>query len=301
MYSYYGVCPDGRESLILFEAVKRGIIPTVSDRLTEEERKEITSGAIYIWDERKSPMRRWTDGRAWSNSRVVGDFLEYRESVPDPVGKAGKYCIKPYGLRKRTIFLPEHGDSSLRLIAYFTSSDVKRGILKPPSADPMFAEIVKEMDESPSSHKSLQLLASMRKRKRLKSCAADSKFENPVSGRSVVAIAPAPSRGQVLEPSDNHLHTTHYSELETSKVLQPVSDVCPLNAIYLMPSHHAATRISDLRIKSESQDQLSLHLPTQLPSPVWRPHNMHSEDRRALSLLDAHNKGMLDKKKKIND
>lgn len=300
MYSYYGVCPDGRESLILFEAVKRGIIPTVSDRLTEEERKEITSGAIYIWDERKSPMRRWTDGRAWSNSRVVGDFLEYRESVPDPVGKAGKYCIKPYGLRKRTIFLPEHGDSSLRLIAYFTSSDVKRGILKPPSVDPMFAEIVKEMYQSPSSHKSLQLLASMRKRKRLKSSAPDPTIQNSAPGSSVMATTRVPSRGHVLEPAENHLHITLYSEVDANEASEPASDGHLLNAVPLPPSH-ASGSMTELRLSAESQDQIPLHLPTQLPSPVWRPHNMHSEDRRALSLLDAHNKGVLDKKKKTND
>lgn len=39
----------------------------------------IRSGSVFVFDEQESGIRRWTDGRLWSPSRVLGNFLIYRE------------------------------------------------------------------------------------------------------------------------------------------------------------------------------------------------------------------------------
>ncbi|OZJ01749.1 hypothetical protein BZG36_05242, partial [Bifiguratus adelaidae] len=56
-----------------------GPLHRVQRRLSEKERASIRSGSVYAWDEREAGMRRWTDGRNWSPSRVSGAFLTYRE------------------------------------------------------------------------------------------------------------------------------------------------------------------------------------------------------------------------------
>ena len=35
----------------------------------------ITSGSVFVFDENESGMKQWTDGFAWSPSRVLGNFL----------------------------------------------------------------------------------------------------------------------------------------------------------------------------------------------------------------------------------
>lgn len=33
------------------------------------------SGAVFVFGEEESGMKRWTDGRLWSPSRISGNFL----------------------------------------------------------------------------------------------------------------------------------------------------------------------------------------------------------------------------------
>ncbi|KAG0194213.1 hypothetical protein DFQ28_000932 [Apophysomyces sp. BC1034] len=39
----------------------------------------IQSGSVFVFDERESGIKRWTDGLVWSPSRILGNFLIYRE------------------------------------------------------------------------------------------------------------------------------------------------------------------------------------------------------------------------------
>lgn len=49
-------------------------------RLLDSERAALVrSGNVFVWDEQETGIRRWTDGRVWSASRVHGGFLTYRE------------------------------------------------------------------------------------------------------------------------------------------------------------------------------------------------------------------------------
>ncbi|KAL1715352.1 Gti1/Pac2 family-domain-containing protein [Schizophyllum commune] len=68
------------DALLILEAARRGLIPRVTRRLVEAERKMITSGAVFVFDEDESGIKRWTDGFYWSPSRILGNFLLYRET-----------------------------------------------------------------------------------------------------------------------------------------------------------------------------------------------------------------------------
>lgn len=86
------------DALLILEAARRGLIPRVTRRLVDSERKMITSGSVFVFDEDESGIKRWTDGFFWSPSRILGNFLLYRET--DKRGSASR------GGR------PDDGDSS---------------------------------------------------------------------------------------------------------------------------------------------------------------------------------------------
>ncbi|GAA5806139.1 hypothetical protein HPULCUR_011668 [Helicostylum pulchrum] len=77
--TFHGYIENTRDSLLLFEACKRGIIPRISRRLQDKERHLIKSGSVFCFDENESGIKRWTDGLVWSPSRILGNFLIYRE------------------------------------------------------------------------------------------------------------------------------------------------------------------------------------------------------------------------------
>jgi len=60
---------DARDAHTVFEAVRQGI----------------TSGAIFVWEESDDDLglKRWTDGRVWSQSRMREPYLFYDERLPD--------------------------------------------------------------------------------------------------------------------------------------------------------------------------------------------------------------------------
>jgi Gti1/Pac2 family transcription factor len=68
------------DALLILEAARRGLIPRVTRRLVDAERKMITSGSVFVFDEDESGIKRWTDGFYWSPSRILGNFLLYRET-----------------------------------------------------------------------------------------------------------------------------------------------------------------------------------------------------------------------------
>ncbi|WOO84868.1 cAMP-independent regulatory protein pac2 [Vanrija pseudolonga] len=69
------------DAIHILEAVRLGIVPRVTRRLTGHERSMIRPGTVWVWEEEETNMRRWTDGRRWGASRVGGGgFLVYTES-----------------------------------------------------------------------------------------------------------------------------------------------------------------------------------------------------------------------------
>ena len=50
----------------------------------------ITSGSVFVFDEDESGIKRWTDGFFWSPSRILGNFLLYRETDKRGAGHRGR-------------------------------------------------------------------------------------------------------------------------------------------------------------------------------------------------------------------
>jgi hypothetical protein len=93
------------DALLILEAARRGLIPRVTRRLVESERKMITSGSVFVFDEDESGIKRWTDGFFWSPSRILGNFLLYRETEKRGAGLRGNKV-------EHTEELPLGGDGS---------------------------------------------------------------------------------------------------------------------------------------------------------------------------------------------
>lgn len=97
--TFHGFVQNSMDGLILFEACLSGKLHHVPRRPHDRERSQlIKSGNIFIYEENASGIKRWTDGVAWSPSRILGNFLIYRElDKPFPPGEK-KRAIK----RKRS-------------------------------------------------------------------------------------------------------------------------------------------------------------------------------------------------------
>ncbi|KAJ2585824.1 Global transcription regulator sge1, partial [Coemansia sp. RSA 1722] len=119
-----------RDALTVFEACRQGLLPRVVRRLNDDEKQQIDDGTVVVFDEKEAKMKRWTDGRLWTPSRILGNFLVYRELEkkiqPNQEGAAevakwqsqqkpsssvaygsnkGVFYPKEHGLMKRTISL----------------------------------------------------------------------------------------------------------------------------------------------------------------------------------------------------
>lgn len=71
---------DARDAQIVLEAVRSGVLQLVERRLNEGERNMfIRSGAVFVWEESDDEygLKRWTDGRMWTQSRAREPFLFY--------------------------------------------------------------------------------------------------------------------------------------------------------------------------------------------------------------------------------
>ncbi|KAJ1939574.1 Gluconate transport-inducing protein, partial [Linderina macrospora] len=169
--SYHGFIDTARDALLIFEACNLGYLPRVQRRFSERERQTIRSGAVYIWDEEETGMRRWTDGRTWSPSRVHGCFLIYYELegrrhqfVNGSNNRTSRYSPrsgqveasplhtsydscppnimqKEQGLIKKALSLCTNDKRKLHLVCYYSREDVESGCLTSPTNDPRFANI----------------------------------------------------------------------------------------------------------------------------------------------------------------
>lgn len=113
------------DALLILEAARRGLIPRVTRRLVDSERKMITSGSVFVFDEDESGIKRWTDGFFWSPSRILGNFLLYREtdkrgaghrgvrSDPAEMNEHSQYNVDGVRLEGQTLSRPKGESSSL--------------------------------------------------------------------------------------------------------------------------------------------------------------------------------------------
>lgn len=82
------------DALLIFECVRRGVMPKVKRRLREDERRLIRSGQVFVFDEKESGIKRWTDGLLWSPSRILWNFL-VSEGVVDGWKRWSERCLSP--------------------------------------------------------------------------------------------------------------------------------------------------------------------------------------------------------------
>ena len=87
--TFQGHVSTTQDALILFEACLQGHLSHVPRRPHDRERSSlIRSGSVFIYEENASGIKRWTDGVTWSPSRILGNFLVYRElDKPFPPGE----------------------------------------------------------------------------------------------------------------------------------------------------------------------------------------------------------------------
>ncbi|KAJ6782806.1 hypothetical protein PWT90_10954 [Aphanocladium album] len=164
METYHGYVRTPADAIKLFEACRLGLLPRVQRRLSEKERQSIRSGSVFVWDEREAGMRRWTDGKSWSASRVSGSFLTYREMEGKRGGgfgtgrRAGKdgrmsdedlddgepegYRYKADGLMKQSFSITTSSNQHLHLISYYSRPQPGQPELPQPTSDPNLRSIV---------------------------------------------------------------------------------------------------------------------------------------------------------------
>ncbi|EXA45922.1 hypothetical protein FOQG_06074 [Fusarium oxysporum f. sp. raphani 54005] len=87
--TFYGFIGDTTDALIIFEACLSGKLFHVPRRPHDRERQDlIKSGNIFVYEEHASGIKRWTDSISWSPSRILGNYLLYRElEKPFPPGE----------------------------------------------------------------------------------------------------------------------------------------------------------------------------------------------------------------------
>ncbi|KAH8673472.1 Gti1/Pac2 family-domain-containing protein [Xylariales sp. PMI_506] len=176
METYYGYVRTPADAIKLFEACRLGLLPRVQRRLSEKERQSIRSGSVFVWDEREAGMRRWTDGKSWSASRVSGSFLTYREmegkrgsgfgnsrrsngrtpdsgrfSDEDHDGEPEGYRYKADGLMKQSFSITTSQGQHLHLISYYSRPLPGAPDLPQPSSDPQLRHIVPAKGMYPES------------------------------------------------------------------------------------------------------------------------------------------------------
>ncbi|KAJ7097129.1 Gti1/Pac2 family-domain-containing protein [Mycena belliarum] len=74
---------NASDVLVVLEAVRRGILPLISQRLSVSDRDQLRNGNVFVWEESQTEggLVRWTDGRRWSQSKVCAECLLYEEKV----------------------------------------------------------------------------------------------------------------------------------------------------------------------------------------------------------------------------
>jgi Gti1/Pac2 family transcription factor len=188
-------------------------------------------------------MRRWTDGKSWSASRVSGSFLTYREmegkrgsssfgtpgtrttktpeSGPgdDPAdGEEGPdgYRYKPDGLMKQSFSITTSQGQHLHLISYFSRSSPTSQVLRQPSQDPQLASIQPAKGMYPESTVNDQ-------------STVPAVTRSPMPGAPNYAMAPSPVYGRAAPH--------HHPYLPPGYVPHPAYMAYPMSPMHTPPPY----------------------------------------------------------------
>lgn len=142
MQTFYGFVQTTNDALLLFEACRIGKLKRIQRRLSESERlSQVVSGSVFIWDEEESGIKRWTDGKTWSPSRIHGSFLIYKEMEPTSKRKNlngnpsedSPSGVKEDGLIKKALSICTANNKRQHLVSYYSREDFDNARLPIPS------------------------------------------------------------------------------------------------------------------------------------------------------------------------
>ncbi|KAI9188259.1 Gluconate transport-inducing protein [Blastocladiella emersonii ATCC 22665] len=147
MIAFHGRVTTFQDALLVLEGCRRGLLTMVTRRLSDAERAQIRCGDVFVFDEEVSGIRRWSDGRLWSSSRMRGCFLLYVELAND--SGAGGFNPRRVAsdasqlMRKKVLSITTIQGQKLRLISYSAAADDSLGdpTLTAPVADPRLANL----------------------------------------------------------------------------------------------------------------------------------------------------------------
>lgn len=159
-----GYIHNNDEALLIIHAVRLGLFKPAYERPSVEEREAITTGSIFCFIESKTGMKRWTDGKIWSPSKILGHFLLYKE-VPRHLSKSALkkektpqeyrrkysydrnkrmlYVDEEFNLFKKTISL-DYCDKTYHVISYFQPFFDRRSI----SCLPFFQQLQEAINKN---------------------------------------------------------------------------------------------------------------------------------------------------------
>ncbi|KAF2434742.1 hypothetical protein EJ08DRAFT_693244 [Tothia fuscella] len=171
--TWHGFIHTTADALQILEGCLNGKLHHIPRRPHDRERPHIiASGNVFIYEENASGIKRWTDGVTWSPSRIMNNFLVYRElNEPFPAGEKKKakkrkrsspngdaeiensnaqteedrklvgslvdsYGFKRNGLIKKTLNIKLHGVNH-HIVSYYNLPDVKENKYHRPQLDPV--------------------------------------------------------------------------------------------------------------------------------------------------------------------
>jgi hypothetical protein len=112
--TYLGFIETVDDAAIISNACLSGHLNSITQRYNYEERP-VEPGDCFVFIDKKSTVKRWTDGRMWSASRYLGNFLVYRELE----GNKQLSKAKENGLLKKTISVELRG-WKCHVVCYYT-------------------------------------------------------------------------------------------------------------------------------------------------------------------------------------
>ncbi|KAG2172001.1 hypothetical protein INT43_001478 [Umbelopsis isabellina] len=247
METYFGYIKCAQDALQIFKACHLGVLPRVRRRLSDRERSTIRSGSVFVWYEREAGMKRWTDGRSWSPSRVSGSFLTYKElncKQKKHLSQPDQAVYKRNGLIKQSFSITTQSNDKIHLISYFTDADVSDRKLICPIDDPELAKTIE-------SHGKNQSIARV------------FKSEHPVSEHTASSQLP-----QLHWQSPVPTTTVRYTEDEDNNTVSGMS-IATTPSLVNSPDCNSVSTTS----LEESQDHPALFALNIISKPDSKPHS----------------------------
>lgn len=146
--TYYGYIGDTRDAILVIQAVLNKKLEPVTRRLDPKERDQvIVLGNVFAFIEESSKIKRWTDGKRWSASRILGRFLMYRE-----LDESNPHDIQIKGKKKKHNGARAFSNS----LAYSASTGVIGSNESETEASAALARLEKNQEMSPNGKRPLQ-------------------------------------------------------------------------------------------------------------------------------------------------